>query len=271
MMKKNVIFILLVTMCIIMTPTLTGCKSKVHPSSDSISIFLDTTIMHKLTQHQLQVIMDKDSLFGDFYSIIRSNTKSVDDVQKVKWLKVKYNKAYKYYKIGMDSAYWERARKKWKVEWQKEYGEINAALEIFNKANITINFKCASTLVFNTISYSVSSNIACQAYVKMFFHPNGMNQGVNCDCWMTLGKGTGLYCDYIDYNLAHWFVTYTNYQGGASVDYHVQTIIYKGKTYDVETALESNAPSLEEYENERLKVSLYNLNPELFSLLSGIH
>src|SRR5574344_2881032 len=138
-MKKIGFLVLWVSTCIVISPTLTGCKPKTYPASDSITMFLDTTILQKLTQHQLEVVMDNDSLFGDFYKKIRSKTDSVDDVQRVKWKKITYSSAYKYYKLFKDSAYWKAANKKWNKERLDEYAEPISAINVFNKANVIEN------------------------------------------------------------------------------------------------------------------------------------
>lgn len=266
-MKKIGFFILLVITCVVISPTLTGCKPKTYPASDSITMFLDTTIMQKLTQHQLEVVLDNDSLFGDFYKIIRTKTDSVDDVQRVKWKKITYSSAYKYYKLSKDSTYWKAANKKWNKERLDEYAEPLSAINVLTKANIRVNYTGGQYGYTNEIAFDVISDVACEANIHIFFHPKSLNRGFNNDSWYAVVKGNNSYtwsCTYVN---ARWFVDCANAQGGGDLDYKVNQIKYNGKIYDVETALNTYVPTEAEYDFGKQMDSLNTLNPELYHLL----
>jgi hypothetical protein len=80
-------------------------------------------------------------------------------------------------------------------------------------------------------------------------------------------KGNNSYtwsCTYVN---ARWFVDCANAQGGGDLDYKVNQIKYKGKIYDVETALNTYVPTEAEYDFGKQMDSLNTLNPELYHLL----
>jgi hypothetical protein len=266
-MKKIGFFVLLVITCIVISPTLTGCKPKTYPASDSITMFLDTTIMQKLTQHQLEVVMDNDSLFGDFYKIIRTKTDSVDDVQRVKWKKITYSSAYKYYKLSKDSTYWRGANKKWNKERLEVFAEPISAMNVFNKANIRANYTGGQYGYTNEITFDVISDVACEANIHIFFHPTALKRGFNDDTWYSLVKGTNSYSWSTTYENAKWFVLFANAQGGGTLDYKVNQIKYKGKIYEVNTALNTYVPTEADYDFGKQMDSLRTLNSELYHLL----
>ena len=247
-------------------PLWTGCKPKVFPASDSIAIFLDTTITHRLSDHELTVILENDSDFEHFYRKIRENTSAIDAVERVKLNKTKYSEAYDFYKLAFDSTYWKKDDEKWSKEWDTLYSAAYEALEIKNKANINVSFQGSHYgSDENYIKYNILSEIDCEAYLYVFFHPSMLDRGYNVEDWFTIKAGCYEWKHHRSFADCMWFVTNSNNYGGGDLRYSVQQIIYKGKTYDV--AAVEGTPSKPDYLVMKRNNSLCNLNPQLYQLV----
>src|SRR5574344_1880874 len=135
-----------------------------------------------------------------------------------------------------------------------------------NKANIRANFTGGQYGATNEITFDVISDVACEANIHIFFHPKGNDRGFNDDTWYSLVKGTNSYSWSCTYENARWFVLFANSQGGGALTYKVNQIKYKGRIYDVNTALNTYVPTEADYDFGKQMDSLKTLNTELYHL-----
>jgi hypothetical protein len=82
----------------------------------------DKPVSEKLSTKELSKALKSDTLFADFYEIIREEVDQMSDIKKAKYNDITYRRLFKYVKHLQDTSYWNPMYKKLEKEWKSEYG-----------------------------------------------------------------------------------------------------------------------------------------------------